>query len=317
MINVDIVTGFLGAGKTTFIRAMMESKSWADEKWAIVVNEFGKVGIDGSFLETAADVSVVEISNGCLCCTLKGDFLEALRKLAVEYEPDRIIIEPSGIFVLADLADMFDQPVLAGVCRIHAIVTIVDPGQFISQRMKYNYFLESQIRHASILVLSKTGNCEEILVSRTLEGLKALNGEAVILTEPWEDFDFLWFRELLDGVQVHPPLPADEARNRVESPHADEIDIQSFGLTDARDMTSSAYHEMLEGMRQGDFGDVLRVKGFLRVDGVMRVVNYSAGDLPEPGAISSDRAARISVIGSRLHYGKLTRMFWRIPKALL
>lgn len=313
MINVDIVTGFLGAGKTTFIRTMLESKGWADEKWAIVVNEFGKVGIDGSFLETAADVSVVEISNGCLCCTLKGDFLEALRKLAVEYEPDRIIIEPSGIFVLADLADLFDQPELAGICRIHAIVTIVDPKQFISQRMKYNYFLESQIRHASILVLSKTGNCDEPLVSHTLEGLKALNGEAVLLTGPWEDFDFRWFRELLDNAQYHPPIPAEETTNGSAFPHSDAIDIQSFGLTDVRDMTSSEYHEMLEGIRQGVYGEVLRVKGYLRVDGVMRVVNYSAGDLSESGAISSVHAAKISVIGSRLHYGKLTRTFWRLP----
>lgn len=313
MINVDIVTGFLGAGKTTFIRTMLESKGWADEKWAIVVNEFGKVGIDGSFLETAADVSVVEISNGCLCCTLKGDFLEALRKLAVEYEPDRIIIEPSGIFVLADLADLFDQLELAGICRIHAIVTIVDPKQFISQRMKYNYFLESQIRHASILVLSKTGNCDEPLVSHTLEGLKALNGGAVLLTGPWEDLDFVWFRELLDNAQFHPPIPEEEKGNKTEIPHADEIDIQSFGLTDVRDMTSSEYHEMLEGIRQGFYGDVLRVKGYLSVEGVMRVVNYSAGDLSESGAISSVHAAKISVIGSRLHYGKLTRTFWRLP----
>ena len=313
MINVDIVTGFLGAGKTTFIRAMMESKAWADERWAIVVNEFGKVAIDGSILKAGSDVSVVEISNGCLCCTLKGDFLEALRKLAVEYKPDRIIIEPSGIFVLADLSDMFSQPVLADVCRIHAIVTIVDPLQFNSQRMKYNYFLESQIRLASILVLSKAGNVGEQDFLLALEGLKALNGDAMLLTGPWEDFDFGWFHERLEVASYRPPAQPGEAVNPSASYHGDDNDIQSFGLTDVRDMTVSEYQRMLADLKQGIYGDVLRMKGFLRVDGVMQSINYSAGDLSEPATIPSVHSAKISVIGNQLHYGKLTKAFWRLP----
>ena len=313
MINVDIITGFLGAGKTTFIRAMMESKAWAGERWAIVVNEFGKVAIDGSLLEAGSDVSVVEISNGCLCCTLKGDFLEALRKLAVDYKPDRILIEPSGIFVLADLSDMFSQPVLADVCRIHAIVTIVDPLQFLSQRMKYNYFFESQIRHASILVLSKSGNAGEHDFSRALEGLKALNREAMLLTGPWDDFDFGWFHDRLEAASYRPPAQPAEAIDLSAPNHGYDIDIQSFGLTDVRDMTASEYQRMLTDLNQGIYGDVLRLKGFLRVDGVMMAVNHSAGERSELKPIPSVRSARISVIGNHLQYGKLTRTFWRFP----
>jgi G3E family GTPase len=365
MINVDIVTGFLGSGKTTFIRTLMKSKAWADEKWAVVVNEFGKVGIDGSFLESVSDVSVVEISNGCLCCTLKGDFIEALRKLAVEYKPDRIIIEPSGIFVLADLSDLFEQPVLSDVCRLHSVIAIVDPWQFTSQRMKYNYFLESQIRHSSILVLSKTGNYVESLVTQTLEGLKALNEGAALLAEPWENFDFSWFRILLDAAVYKPPAYLAGSDKNPALLHGDEIDIQSFGLPDVRDMTSMQFQEMLDGMRRGLYGEVLRMKGYLRVDGVMRELNYSLGGVPEkiendssddviPATTTAELTAahaelaavyagpaahaelpsvpselisasvpadlsvvrsKISVIGSRLHYGMLTRAFWRLPES--
>ncbi len=386
MIKVDVITGFLGSGKTTFIRNLMKSKAWADEKWAVVVNEFGKVGIDGSFLESVSDVSVVEISNGCLCCTLKGDFLEALRKLAVEHKPDRILIEPSGIFVLADLSDLFEQPVLSDVCRLHAVVAIVDPRQFLSQRMKYNYFLESQIRHASILVLSKIEECGEQIAFQALEGLKALNGEAVLLAEPWEDFDFPWFRALLDDAVYLPPTSPAGSEKNATPPHGDEIDIQSFGLTNVRDYTASQFHVMLDGMRRGLYGEVLRVKGYLRIDGVMREVNYSEGDDPAkesshplrailPGAVPAEpmtvpaepmtvpaepmtvpaepmtvpvepmtvpfepmtvpagltrpsaekvsdivpddlrvERSKISVIGGRLHYGMLTKAFWRIPE---
>lgn len=351
MIKVDVITGFLGSGKTTFIRNLMKSKAWSDEKWAIVVNEFGKVGIDGSFLESVSDVSVVEISNGCLCCTLKGDFLEALRKLAVEHKPDRIVIEPSGIFVLADLADLFEQPALADVCRLHAVVAIVDPRQFLSLRMKYNYFLESQIRHASVLVLSKTEACGEQIVFQALEGVRALNGEAVLLAEPWEDFDFPWFRALLDDAVYLPPIsPAGSEKNAAPH-HGDEIDIQSFGLTNVRDYTASQFRAMLDGMSRGLYGDVLRVKGYLRIDGILREVNYSEGDDPakhsfrtlgedlpetipaEPATIPTGltkasaeqvsdivpvdlriERSKISIIGGRLHYGMLTKAFWRIPE---
>jgi G3E family GTPase len=231
------------------------------------------------------------------------------------------------------------------------VVAIVDPRQFLSQRMKYNYFLESQIRHASILVLSKIGECGEQLVFQALEGVKALNSEAVLLAEPWEDFDFPWFRALLDDAVYLPPAsPAGSGANAV-LPHGDEIDIQSFGLTNVRDYTASQFHVMLDGIRRGLYGDVLRVKGYLRIDGIMREVNYSEGDdlaknsfhpssevLSEgvhaematiPTGLTKSSAeddsdivredlhveqSKISVIGGRLHYGMLTKAFWRIPE---
>ena len=314
MVDVVIVTGFLGAGKTTFLMSMRESGAWAGEKWAVVVNEFGKVGIDGSILQSGSSMPVVEIADGCLCCTLKGDFQEAVVNLVTTHQPDRILIEPSGIFALSEMADLFAAPPLSEMCRVQAVVAVVDPTQFTSARLKNNYFVENQIRHANLLVLSKSGIHAPETEMLALQGLRAINEEAAILTGAWDGFDFGWFRSLLDeGAGKRRPAGTQPAA----PPHGDEIGIQSFGLRALRDLTEAEYRSLLDDLIQGAYGEVLRMKGYLRIDGRVCEVNHVFGEgicPPNPDCRTVDeQQTKISLIGKRLQAGRLNRFFWAFP----
>ena len=349
MIKVDIITGFLGAGKTTFIQNMILSKTWSDEKWVIIENEFGKVGIDGEFLKSSSDISVLEIANGCLCCTLKGDFVDGLAKLIDEQKPDRIIIEPSGIFVLDDLFDLFEEDALSGKCMINSVVTIVDACHFITHISRYNYFLESQIKHASCMVISKTEDAGTVAVLQTIEGLREKNGDAFITAASWESFDFIWFRNHIDQIDytlenrcfvrsasvksgsVKSGSVKSASIKSVSVKKLHELSdltkkghgIQSFGLVKVQDFTLSRFEKLMLDMGNGLFGEILRMKGYLRIDGNLHKINYVEGTLKsEPTEVLNlaevvdsdiiphvEVTAKVSVIGGKLRYKDLTEAF--------
>ena len=154
MIKIDVVSGFLGSGKTTFILKAIETGVFEGEKILIIENEFGDIPIDGMLLQND-DYTLIEISKGCICCSLKGDLIETLADVANNFQIDRVIIEPSGIFVTEDLFGILDHPKLVNRYVLNGIYTLVDIKFFQLIQFRYARFYESQIKHASHLILSR------------------------------------------------------------------------------------------------------------------------------------------------------------------
>ena len=181
MAKIDIFSGFLGAGKTTLIRKLI-SEGYKGEKLVLIENEFGEIAIDGGFLSDAG-VEITEMNSGCICCTLVGDFTMALKKVMDEFAPDRIIIEPSGVGKLSDVAAAVSR--VEGA-EIGARVTVVDAGKCRMYMRNFGEFFNDQVENADLIVMSRTGIVPEEKVHAAAEQLRALNDHAGLITTAWD-----------------------------------------------------------------------------------------------------------------------------------
>ena len=193
MTKIDIFSGFLGAGKTTLIRKLI-AEGYQGEKLVLIENEFGEIAIDGGFLQDAG-VEITEMNSGCICCTLVGDFTKALRKVMEDYAPDRILIEPSGVGKLSDVAKAVER--VEGA-HIGAKVTVVDAGKAKMYMRNFGEFFNDQVASADLIVLSRTDTASEAKVLAAAELLKGLNEHAGLITTPWAQIDGRLIREAMD-----------------------------------------------------------------------------------------------------------------------
>ena len=183
MTKIDIVSGFLGAGKTTLIKKMVK-EAYQGEKLVLIENEFGEIGIDGGFMREAG-IQVNELNSGCICCSLVGDFREALKKVVETYHPDRILIEPSGVGKLSDVTRAVegvaeDLPVI-----LNSFVTVADVNKVKMYMKNFGEFYDDQVSHASCIILSRTGNASEEKVAAAVALLAEKNPTATIVTTDW------------------------------------------------------------------------------------------------------------------------------------
>ncbi len=193
MTRIDIFSGFLGAGKTTLIRKLI-SEGYAGEKLVLIENEFGEIAIDGGFLKDAG-VEITEMNSGCICCTLVGDFTKALKKVMDDFAPDRIIIEPSGVGKLSDVAKAVEQ--VEGA-HIGAKVTVVDAGKCKMYMRNFGEFFNDQVANADLIVMSRTDTVSADKILAASELLKGLNAEAGLITTPWAQLNGAQIREAMD-----------------------------------------------------------------------------------------------------------------------
>ena len=182
MIKVDVVSGFLGAGKTTLI-AKLVKEVFAGQKVVLVENEFGEIGIDGGFLKEAG-IEIREINSGCICCTLKGDFEESLKQVAETYSPDRIVIEPSGVGKLSDILRAIRS--VDGL-ELSSYSTVVDANRCKIYHKNFKEFFDDQIATAACVILSRTQAVSEDKLAQDVAIVRELNPEARIITTPWDD----------------------------------------------------------------------------------------------------------------------------------
>ena len=182
MIKVDVVSGFLGAGKTTLI-AKLVKEVFAGQKVVLVENEFGEIGIDGGFLKEAG-IEIREINSGCICCTLKGDFEESLKQVAETYSPDRIVIEPSGVGKLSDILRAIRS--VDGL-ELSSYSTVVDANRCKIYHKNFKEFFDDQIATAACVILSRTQTVSEDKLAQDVAIVRELNPEARIITTPWDD----------------------------------------------------------------------------------------------------------------------------------
>ena len=184
MTKVDIISGFLGAGKTTFIKQLVQDV-FAGEKLVLIENEFGEIGIDGGFLKDAG-IEITEMNSGCICCTLVGDFSKALVKVLDEYKPDRVIIEPSGVGKLSDVARAIEDVKKDADIEIEGRITIVDGKKAKMYLKNFGEFFKDQVEHASTIVVSRTQMMTDEKVEDCVKMLREENEKAAIISTPWD-----------------------------------------------------------------------------------------------------------------------------------
>ncbi len=184
MTRIDVFSGFLGAGKTTLIKKMI-AEAYQGERIVLIENEFGEIAVDGGFLKEAG-VQITEMNSGCICCSLVGDFGRALQQVLDTYHPDRILIEPSGVGKLSDVAAAIEK--LTGDDVVLGSCTTVADAQRCRMYMKnFGEFYNNQIEHAGTIVLSRTQSMSEEKLAGAVSLLREKNPDAVIVTTPWDE----------------------------------------------------------------------------------------------------------------------------------
>ena len=338
-IKVDIISGFLGAGKTTLIKKLLEEKLHS-EKLVIIENEFGEIGIDGSLLKNTG-IEIKEINSGCICCTLVGDFGNAIEEVITKYKPDRIIIEPSGVGKLSDVIKACDIPKLKDLLRINMLVTVVDVLKYQIYISNFGEFFENQIKHAKTVILSRTQKADAKKLESIVTSIRKLNSKANIVTTPWEVLkadQIIAIAEQDASVMLENQMPVPkvvlkkhhhgdnckcghqhnhthhhkdcECSSREKHNHkADEV-FDVWG-TETPKVFEEGYLKGLISQLGNDktFGMVLRGKGILQVSKDQWVqFDYVPGEV-QIKSTNADYTGRVCVIGSGLNKEALCRLF--------
>lgn len=210
MTKIDIISGFLGAGKTTLIKKLIEDVLH-EEKIVLIENEFGEIGIDGGFLKDAG-IEIREMNSGCICCSLVGDFATALSKVLEEYHPDRIVIEPSGVGKLSDVIKAV-QGIDSHDIKLNSFTTVADAQKCKMYMKNFGEFFNNQVEYAGTIILSRTQNLNEEKLEAVVHELKHHNEDANIITTPWDQ---------LDGKEI---LAVMEKKNTLEKELLEETEI--------------------------------------------------------------------------------------------
>ncbi|RKI42458.1 GTP-binding protein [bacterium D16-51] len=196
MAKIDIISGFLGAGKTTLIKKLI-AEAFPGEKLVLIENEFGEIGIDGGFLKEAG-IQITEMNSGCICCSLVGDFGEALKEVLEEYAPDRVIIEPSGVGKLSDVVKAVKN--IGDAVAINSTAVVVDASKCKMYMKNYGEFYNNQIEYAGTVILSRTQNISAEKLDACLKMIREKNQEASIITTPWDEINAKNILEAMEKV---------------------------------------------------------------------------------------------------------------------
>ncbi len=341
MIKIDVISGFLGAGKTTLIKKLFESKL-KNEKVVLIENEFGEIGVDGSFLKNSG-VQIKEINSGCICCSLVGDFSKSMKELVENYAPDRIIIEPSGVGKLSDIIkaiEKVDEPL-----KINIVATVVDGGKCKMYYKNFGEFYDDQVKQANTIIVSKADKLTNDKVLAAVELIKSLNPHATVVTTPVTELEADKLLEVLEG-DTHnvdallKSLELDEhdahdhcchhdhddddedehdhcchhehgEHEHHHHHHADEV-FTSWGVETPVSFTKEKLEAALKTLcdENAGLGVILRAKGVVKAadNGKWYYFDLVAGDyeirLGEP-----DYTGKLCVIGSKIDEKKIETLF--------
>ena len=187
MTKIDIVSGFLGAGKTTLIKKLLK-EALNGQKVVLIENEFGEIGVDGGFLKEAG-IEIKEMNSGCICCSLVGDFGTSLKEVLETYHPERILIEPSGVGKLSDVAAAVANVDFEEEVQLNSAVAVVDASKCKMYIKNFGEFFVNQIEHAGTIILSRTDNISEEKLNKAIELIREHNADATIITTPWDELE--------------------------------------------------------------------------------------------------------------------------------
>ena len=341
MTKIDIVSGFLGAGKTTFIKRVLEIVK--NEKTVLIENEFGEVGIDGGFLEDSG-IEIKEMNSGCICCSLVGDFTSSLKEILEKYEPQRVIIEPSGVGKLSDVMKAVELVESKLKIEPGKSVTVVDASKCKMYAKNFGEFFNNQIQYADIIVLSRTDIADEKKQAKAVEIVREINPTAKIITTPLKQLDNEQIFEILEKDTDLAKEMIEEEKNKYHEHgescdyghheghehhhheehhhehgegcgcghhhhHADEV-FESWGKEQIERLSRQKLEDILEKLSESsEYGVVLRAKGMIELDDN----TWAYFDLV-PGEVElrdgkACYTSKACVIGANLEKEKLEELF--------
>ena len=330
MTKIDIFSGFLGAGKTTLIKKLIK-EAYAGEKIVLIENEFGEIGIDGGFLQEAG-VNITEMNSGCICCSLVGDFSQALKKVSAQYAPDRIIIEPSGVGKLSDVIKAVSSAKLENAL-LNAFCTVVDASKCKMYMKNFGEFFNDQVENANCIILSHTDKTVDEKLANAVALLKEKNAGATLVTASWDTLDgktilsamenknrlYDDLENLLAEVQEHHHHDGecddeDCCCHHHEHEHghhhhdADEV-FTSWGVETTRKYGKEELESALSALQSEEkYGKVLRAKGIVAGESEWIHIDY----IPEEPNVRNGKAGvigRLCVIGCNLNENALKELF--------
>ena len=341
MTKIDIYSGFLGAGKTTLIKKMI-AEGYAGQNLVLIENEFGEIGIDGGFLQDSG-INITEMNSGCICCSLVGDFGKALQEVIDKYHPDRVLIEPSGVGKLSDVAAAVKK-VTGDNVTLGYTVAVVDAGKVKVYMRNFGEFYNDQVETASTIVLSRTDSISQEKLNAAVSMLREHNEKAAMVTTPWHQ---LTGKQLIDAMEGQTNLAAELANMLEEHEHhhhedgecccghhhdhdeehehhhhhedgecchehghhhADEV-FSSWGVETTKKYTPEEISHALQELNSGKYGSVLRAKGIVSgVSGTWLHFDF----VPEEAQVregTSDVIGKLCVIGSKLDEKGIAELF--------
>lgn len=349
MTKIDIVSGFLGAGKTTLIKKLL-AEAYQGEKLVLIENEFGEISIDGGFLKESG-VQISEMSSGCICCSLVGDFNQALKDVKAQFQPDRILIEPSGVGKLSDVIVAVKNAETEDL-KLNSFVTVADASKVKVYIKNFGEFYNNQIESAGTIILSRTQKLSQEKLEAAVSLLRERNPDAAILTTPWDSLDGKTILSAIEKVSLADELlakmRAEHEAEEAEHAHHDHGDHEghhhdhgdheghhhdhgdhecddpacschhhhhadevftSWGRETPKAFTPVGIEKILKALDSGEYGSILRAKG---------IVNGEDGQwiefdyVPEEYEVREGRpdyTGRLCVIGAELKEDKLTDLF--------
>ncbi len=346
MTKIDIFSGFLGAGKTTLIKKLI-AEAYTGEKIVLIENEFGEIAIDGGFLKDSG-VQINEMNSGCICCSLVGDFADALQKVLAQFHPDRILIEPSGVGKLSDVIRAV-QGVQSDELMLNGFTTVVDANKCRMYMKNFGEFFNNQVENASAIILSRTEGIRPEKLDAAVALLREKNPTATIVTTPWTELDG---KQILQTMERRDTLSAELAHLQAEAAedehehehhhdhddhdhdhccdhdhdhhdhdhccghdhdhhhhHADEV-FTSWGTETPRKYTDDEIRTALDALiNEHRYGVVLRAKGIVpATDGGWIHFDYVPGE-SDVRRGSAQVTGRVCVIGSHLAEDALKELF--------
>ena len=344
MTRIDIISGFLGAGKTTLIKKLL-GDALKGQQVVLIENEFGEIGIDGGFLKDAG-IEIREMNSGCICCSLVGDFGAALKDVITKYHPDRIIIEPSGVGKLSDVIKAVDGVEKEAGVALNSATTVVDVMKCKMHLRNFGEFFENQVKSAGTIILSRTDKADTEKVEAAVKMLRELNPEAHIITTPVEVLGGKKVLDTMEGAIINLAQVEEEEHHHHHHDHddddecddpecschhhhddedddehehhhhhhhghdADEVFV-SWGMETHKKFTTEQIEGILKQLENAaEYGMVLRAKGYVASQDAERWIHFDyvpgESDIREGGAMIT---GRVCVIGSKLNESAIASLF--------
>ncbi|MDU3803341.1 GTP-binding protein [Paraclostridium bifermentans] len=303
MIKIDIVSGFLGSGKTTLIKKMLNDNK--NEKVVVLENEFGQIGIDGELIKKDG-LEVIELQNGCICCSIKLNFKNTIEEILEKLNPDRIIIEPTGVGLLSEILIMLNDKKLKKYLKLNSIITVVDGVNYFDYIDNFGEFYEDQIKNAKTIIISKSQLIDHESLNSVINSLKNINENSYIIYEDWNSEEFY---EAIKNINELAHF-SDEDIKKIKIKDISESmkEISSIALMPIKTYSIKDIEKIFGILETESLGKIIRCKGFVNSGNSLLEFNYVNGKYDIKKSCLKI-CPKLCIIGTELKFEELKKTF--------